>query len=375
MQGGVDFVVNRGNLRDCKFLPHITSELAVGQVLLRIDKLGFTANNVTYAVFGDAMRYWAFFPVEQRHGDGWGRIPAWGYGTVIESHHEALPVGERAYGYLPMSTYVVLRPERVSDQAFVDASLHRAQLPAAYQDYRRIPAATDAAARQEDVDALLKPLFMTSFLIDDFFSSNDQFGARRIVIASASSKTALGLAFLLKQRGKVEVIGLTSAANGGFCERVGYYDLVLRYEDLRELPASEPAAFVDMAGSGRVLHEVHHHFGDQLRYSCIVGATHWQERSTQHNLPGAQPVFFFAPDHQRRRAQDLAPQQRGQTFAEAWRAFGASVATWLEVEHSRGEEAVRNAYLEVLDGRAPPQRGHILSLAPHESSAAVSIGV
>ena len=36
--------------------------LAPGQVRLRVESFALTANNITYAAFGDAMNYWQFFP-------------------------------------------------------------------------------------------------------------------------------------------------------------------------------------------------------------------------------------------------------------------------------------------------------------------------
>lgn len=354
MAQSLDFLVNRANLRDHRIATGSIPEPQPGQVLLRVDRFALTANNITYAVFGDAMAYWQFFPAEP----GWGRIPVWGFAEVVASRHEALKQGERVYGYLPMSTHVLLQPERVTDTTFLDGAAHRRALPGAYQLYRRIAAGAD-----RDEQALLQPLFMTSFLIDDFLAEHDFFGARAVVIASASSKTALGLAFLLARRGGVEVVGLTSPRNRAFCERVGYYDRVLGYGELAALPADRPTAYVDMAGDGKLLHDVHHHFRDSLKHSCIVGATHWEQRGTQHALPGAKPQFFFAPDRVRKRQQDWGPGGIEQHFAKSWAPFLDSVQGWLKVSHGRGPEAVQAVYTEVLEGRPSPEQGHILSLA------------
>ena len=91
-----------------------------------------TANNVTYAVMGEAMSYWDFFPAE----DGWGRVPMWGFAEVERSEAEGVEPGTRLYGYLPP----VLAPRRDAGRArtrrgFVDGSPHRAALPSAYHRY------------------------------------------------------------------------------------------------------------------------------------------------------------------------------------------------------------------------------------------------
>src|SRR5690242_13818907 len=93
-----DFLVDRRDLRRTT-IEHGPDPrdvaLAPGRVLLAIDAFALTANNVTYAVFGDAMRYWQFFPAH----DEWGRIPVWGFADVVRSAHDDVPVGERVYGY------------------------------------------------------------------------------------------------------------------------------------------------------------------------------------------------------------------------------------------------------------------------------------
>jgi hypothetical protein len=35
-----------------------------GEAVLRVDRVGVMANNVTYAVLGESFRYWEFFPTE-----------------------------------------------------------------------------------------------------------------------------------------------------------------------------------------------------------------------------------------------------------------------------------------------------------------------
>src|SRR5690606_26278829 len=105
--------------------------LAEGEVLVAVDKFAFTSNNVTYAAFGDAMQYWDFFPAPE----GFGRVPVWGFGDVVVSNNPALKVGERIYGYLPMSSHVILKADHIKPAGFVDVSAHRAHLAAVYNQY------------------------------------------------------------------------------------------------------------------------------------------------------------------------------------------------------------------------------------------------
>jgi len=357
--GGLDFQVSRSDLRHCRLIAIDLPALQEGEVLLRVERFALTANNITYAVFGEAMQYWQFFPAPE----GWGRIPVWGFATVERSRHAEIAEGERVYGYLPMATHLVVQPARVGETTFMDGSAHRRALPAAYQLLRRVSRDSAHDPQHEDPQALLSPLFITSFLIEDFLVDNALFGARRIVIASASSKTALGLAFRLSQSCPqgCQVVGLTSPRNAAFCERVGYYDRVLDYAALETLSAGTPTVYVDMAGDGELLARVHGHFGEALRHSCIVGATHWEQRQTRHALPGPKPQFFFAPARIAKRSQDWGPGGVDRAFTEAWQAFLPSLTGWLQVQRSIGTEALEPVYREVLEGRSTPERGAIFS--------------
>ena len=349
-----DFEVQRLDLRRTR-LAQNQLECGQGEVLCRIERFALTANNITYGVFGNAMHYWDFFPAAQ----DWGRIPVWGYAEVAESRHSAIAVGERLYGYWPMSSHVVLQPERVTDMQFLDGAAHRRPLPTPYQVYMRLARDPLHDPAHEDHRALLHPLFFTSWLIEDFLADNQLFGAQQVVLASASSKTALGVAFLLKQHG-TRAIGLTSPRNVAFCEKVGYYDRVTGYDALHTLPADVPTVFVDMAGDGKLLKFVHHHYKDALKYSCIVGATHWESRQTQHDLPGARPQFFFAPTQAQQRQKDWGQAEFFRRFGAAWRAFLPSVQGWLQLRPSHGAAAIGPAWQDVLEGRSSPEIGLIL---------------
>lgn len=353
----MDFQVARKDLRQCRVAEASLPEPEDGEVLLRIERFALTANNITYAVFGEAMQYWHFFPAPE----SWGRIPVWGYASVQRSRHDGIAEGERVYGYLPMATHLVVQPDRIADASFVDASPHRRALPPTYQVYRRVSRDARHDAAHEDAYALLWPLYATSFLIEDFLAERELFGARQVLVASASSKTALGVGFRLTRSRpqSCEVIGLTSTRNAAFCESTGYYDRVVTYDALEGLTASTPSVYVDMAGDGALLARVHEHFRDALRHSCIVGATHWEQRATQHALPGAKPQFFFAPDRIKKRAQDWGAAGLEQRLGSAWRELLPTLS-WLRVQRHPAA-AMETVYREVLEGRASPQAGHMLT--------------
>src|SRR6478752_7666262 len=101
-----EFLVKRNELRECRIAESDSPEPGTGQALLRVDTFGMTSNNVTYAVFGEAMSYWDFFPAP----DGWGTLPTWGFAEAESSDAEGVEAGTRLYGYLPSSSYLVVTP-------------------------------------------------------------------------------------------------------------------------------------------------------------------------------------------------------------------------------------------------------------------------
>ena len=355
----MDFLIARDDLHSCRFLDGAPAELEPGQARLRVDRFGLTSNNITYAMFGEAMSYWGFFPAEP----GWGRMPVWGFAEVSASRNEKLQEGTRVYGYLPPSTELVVSPERIDPRGFVDASPHRAALPAAYNGYARVEADPVYEADSEDQQMLLRPLFFTSYLIDDFLDDAAMFGAGTAVLSSASSKTSSALAFLLSRREGVEVVGLTSPRSVDFTAGLEVYDRVVPYSEISSL-ADEPAVFVDMAGDAQVRSAVHTHYGEALLHSAVVGATHHDRMGdVPDSLPGPRPTFFFAPDRVAKRTTEWGRDGFESRIAEAWRPYVEWTQGWLEVIHGEGQEALEQAYLDLLDGRINPAAAHVLTLS------------
>ncbi len=354
-----DFLVKRDDLRECRIADSAAAELGPDQALLRVDSFGMTANNVTYAVMGEAMSYWDFFPAE----DGWGRVPTWGFAEVERSEVEGVDAGTRVYGYLPPSSHLVVTPVGVDGQGFVDGSPHRAALPSAYHRYQATDSDPFYRAETEDIQILLRPLFFTSFLIDDQLADEGLTERGPILVSSASSKTAIAAAFLLAQRQGVELIGLTSPRSAEFVEGLGVYDRTFTYDAIDSLQHG-PVTYVDIAGDGGVRREVHSHFGDELAYSMAVGVTHWEQFGAgEGELPGPAPTFFFAPDRVVKRSTDWGLTTLEQRVADAWHPFCDWIGEQLEVVRDRGFEGVRSAYLDVLEGRVDPRTAHVISLS------------
>ncbi|QCI66580.1 DUF2855 family protein [Phreatobacter stygius] len=341
-----------------------STRIAAGQIVVAITKFAFTANNVSYARLGDQIAYWRFFPAE----DNWGCIPVWGLGDVVGSRHPEVHEGERIYGYFPMATHLPMQPDGLRGTRFVDATAHRNVLPPTYNEYVLVNRDGSYERTHEDAHLVLRPLFSLSFFCSEFLKDARFFGARQIIISSASSKTALGLAFLLARipTREFEIIGLTSGANADFVRRRGVYDRVVGYDAISSL-SDAPAVFIDIAGDSKVQAAVHGRMGNALQHSARVGLTHWDAfagafGSAGAELPGPAPTLFFTPDHIIARRKEWGADLLRARLAEAWHGFLGYVGPWLVVEHSTGRDGLERIYRDVLDGRTAPEKAHVLSI-------------
>ena len=332
--------------------------LADGQILLAVEKYALTANNITYAVVGDGFGYWNFFPT----GDAeWGIVPVWGFASVVATKNADIAVGERVYGYLPMASHLLVTPTNVQDGGFVDGAAHRQGLAIIYNQYNRLGKGEGSLEAER---AIFQPLFTTSFLIEDFMRSNDWFGAEALVMTSASSKTSLGLAMVTKSLSpSIKRIGLTSAGNKAFVEQSGLYDQVLTYDNLSAADASSPTVSVDFAGNGRLLADIHAHWGDALKFSSLVGATHVSERGGADGLQGPKPQLFFAPTAAESLIKEIGAPAFRARVDEQFAAFVTGASAYLKVEDLEGREALQSAYLAMLANEVAPSRGLMCHLA------------
>ena len=305
LQEAWELAVDPADIRRTKVRPRnlpAASDLEAGRVLVRVDQLGFSANNVLYAFLGHQNHYWDIYPTE----GPWGLVPAWGYADVIASRSPDLAVGARIFGVLPLASHAELGVEALFSNRFRDPTPHRQAAAEAYHGYTVRPPGPIVDDRLTAIDMLMRPLLMVSWLASLHFAEQAYFGARNLIISSASSKTAIGLAFLAKASGAGEnIIGLTSPPNRAYVASLGYYDEVVLYEDLAKLDPAQKGVFFDVAGDARIREGVHRRLGDNLVHSATVGLAHWDaDHQAAPDLPGPPPTLFFAPPYMERYARE-----------------------------------------------------------------------
>ena len=355
--------VRKEKLNEAALVEAPSGELADGSIRLKVESFSVTANNITYAVVGDGFGYWNFFPPKTDE-KGLGIVPMWGHAVVTESKNDAFAVGERVYGYLPMGTELDVVPGNVTAASFMDMTDYRQPMSPVYNGYQRLAADPEHDPARENERMIYGPLFKTGFIIDYFMRSEGWFGAEQVIMTSASSKTAMGMASVAKQNSpNVKRIGLTSAGNVEFVESTGLYDEVLTYDTIGTLPI-QPSVTVDFAGNADVLAKLHHHFENTLKYSCLVGATHIEARSSMGGgageLPGPKPTLFFAPDHFVSFFKEHGPAEGGMMVAKTWHAFLDAVEGAVEIETHKGLEAARTTYLDMIAGKIDPAKGIVI---------------
>ena len=256
------------------------------------------------------MSYWRLLPhrrgghrlhpgVGLRHGDRVALRRVWRW-------------AKRFYGYYPIADEVV-----AASGGHRRAALHRrraalrSELHGVYNQYLRCSSDPLYRPDDEDVLALYRPLFTTSFLIDDFSPTTASSAPARCWCPAPRARPRYGLGFCplagARAAGGVPGIGLTSPANLGFTAELGCYDDVIAYADVTRLSPDVAAVYVDMSGDAALRATIHGHWQDRLAYSCSVGGTHWEGLGSGKDLAGPRLMLFFAPAQAEEARRRLGP--------------------------------------------------------------------
>jgi hypothetical protein len=338
-------------------------DLADGVIRVKIERFAFTSNNVTYAVAGDQLGYWQFFPPSGEDSDGWGMMPVWGFAEVTESKSADIPVGDRLFGYFPPATYLDMLPTHVAGHRLVDGAEHRSKLPPGYNTYYRVYAEPGYDRSGDNERMLLWPLHITSFCLWDVLQDGRWFGAEQVIILSASSKTSIGLAYALDDDEAAPlVVAITSQRNLDFVKKLGLYDSSVTYDSLDQIDATLPTVIIDMSGNGEVLGRLHTLLGDKMKRCINVGLTHWDESSPGEGLIRERSDFFFAPAHIQKRMQDWGPNGFAEKTAGFMQETALKSRAWLKLKKIDGLQGLGEIYSDVCAGRLAADQGLIVEL-------------
>jgi len=362
------FQTFKSDLAKSRITTQAKANIHNNEILVRIEKYAFTANNITYGVAGDTIGYWKFFPAADDERNTWGCIPMWGFGEVIESNCNDITNGERLFGYFPAADYLTLSPIKVSNHIFTDGKEHRRELPAVYNNYVRLAGEQDYDASMDAIRALLFPLHITAFCLCDSLADESYLEASQVIVVSASSKTAIGLAQgLAESQDAPKIVGLTSRKNLEFVKNLGCYDEVVTYDELQKVDCSQGSVMVDMAGSREILGTLHRELGDNMLKCLTVGMTHWDNTTTAEDALGQAMLrerteFFFAPAHIQKRIGEWGHD----AYAKKSNAFMAKRAIqskdWMQIIEINGLDQFIPIYEAMVGGNINPNEGIIVNL-------------
>ena len=337
-----------------------------GEVIVKIDRFAFTANNITYAAMGDQLQYWQFFPPHGDNAEKWGIIPVWGFADVIESNSDELPIGERLFGYFLPAHELVIKPNNITASSISDGSAHRAKLPPSYNSYQRVNNEPGYNRAHDNQRALLAVLHMTSFCLYNLLKNNDWFGSEQVVIVSASSKTSIGLAYgltdaLLNKDGNApSVVGVTSQHHLDFVNSIDAYDSVLSYDNLEQIDANKPTVIVDMSANAEVLSRLHQHLGDNMRFTSNVGLTHWDEPRDVKGIIQERSEQFFVPTYMQELIKEWGFDEFNKRSLNYIMMCSEKTSNWLTIKEIDGVKGLAEVYKDVCDGKISADEGLVV---------------
>ena len=338
----------------------ITDELTAphaGEVLLAVERFGLSSNNISYALLGDMLGHWKPFPA----AEGWGRVPAWGVARVLAADPSVAREGARFAGYMPMATHVLMQAES-TDAGLRDTSLERAGMLPLYRELRAVD--DDPIWREEaiDLELAMMPVEPLAALLDEDLR---RLAVTHVVISSASSKTAMGLGHLLRER-SVRVTGLSSPRGASAVAGAESSDTVLTYDDIDSLGRTGIIAYVDIAGDPEVTRSVHEHLGSSLTHSIGVGGSHLvaidDPFRPDPTRPGPPVERYSVGQRQVELSEELGQEVLDGLRRRARRTLVGWGATRFGVEIVAGLEATRELWQQVAQGERDPRT--VVSVIP-----------
>ncbi|KAJ3086892.1 hypothetical protein HK100_008538 [Physocladia obscura] len=377
--------INRKDPRIVQVCPlHLTAHpLAVNTIRVRIDKFGVSANNITYVALGDSFQYSKFFPTKDTQITH--QMPVWGLATVVESKHPRVPVSVRFFGYLPAASHCDLNVERVDSTSF---KVSRPQLPAdraVYNHYEFCTTDPLYNPATENAMILFRPVWFTSFYLNDYVQYHKCFGASTILVSSASSKTSFCFAQLARVSDpSVRVVALTSPRNAAWVSSLGVYTDTILYDDIPTSSLLSPhsteennrVVYVDVAGDFALLNRVVSALGgSQNLAKCIeVGASHYDPANTpiisehgdnNHSSsdgPKINRELFFMPSWILKRKSEVGMTVLTKDVEKGWAMMLRDSSKWIQFREFNGNDAAKAVYLDMLEARALPDIGYIVRM-------------
>ena len=360
--------VSKSDYRNGRVVSSLQSfNLKPGGIVAQVEHFALTSNNVTYALVGKSFRYFDFYDtMEKTDGNNFGIFPVWGVATVIKSTLKNVRVGRKIYGFMPAGTHAVMQIDEktISNNGFSALRSHLPKDRAVYNKY--LFCDTDPLHSERHLAAMLiyRPLYFTSFFLDDYISYNNFFGASNVVVISASSKTGFTTGFLLgNNKSEATVLGLTSSKNVGYVKSLNIFKEVAAYDDITNFSQSKGKfVLIDIAGNKRILQQLSDFLGDRIAKTILVGRSHPEGAASVALPKNLNSEFFFAPGWIQKRTSQLGSQLH-QRMASSWQMCLQNASSWTSFNNVQGGmQGVLQSYQQLASGKSNPREGIIISL-------------
>ena len=298
----------------------------------------------------------------------WGRMPVWGFAEVAAVALRRRG-GRGAAVWLSADQLASHRFARAGERARVR---RRRTAPArAACRLQRVPALrADPLYRadREAEQALLRPLFVTSFLIDD--SSLTTIASARAAcccrahrarpLTARRSVCSSDVVHRMRSGHRAHVAGQRRNSRKA-SDATTMSSLMTRWR--RCLSTSRRCTSISLAAPRCAAR------------STITSPTGWPIRapsaarigtsSAARRIAGPATGIVLRAGAVKKRSGDWGRDGLQQRIAAAWHAFMARITDahrpWLTVVRGSGPEAITATYLELLDGKTNPRNGHMLS--------------
>ena len=350
------FIVNSKNRNQYGLKNTGLKILSDNEITAKVEKFGFTSNNVTYAALAETIPYLKFFPDASSEENG--ILPVWGIAEVTESKHSDIRPGQRFYGFLPAAEYVQIRPASANSSGF---TAERPQIRPEYGFYNICSFLEKDVFYDEAIEdemTVFRPLFMTGILVADWLEFNEYRSADTVVISSASSKTSYGIAKAVKSNEKkCRLIGLASERNAAFCRTLDVYDEVVSYDHPEGISSSYSVLYVDVAGNELLRSSLSASLGERLKLVLSVGMSHGSTDGFQAGTLGDRFEVFFAPGWMMKRRRKL-PEKIG----SVWKAQISSVGKYFQTVRKNGIDNFEKDYADFLSGKINPSESILFQL-------------
>lgn len=322
-----------------------TRDLDQGEIEVRIDLYALTANTATYSRLSDCpIPYRTYFTSPEA-----AEVPpTWGIGTVTRSEHPDVAVGQRIFGYVPMATHHTMKVEDKNDR-LVDVDAAHADMHEWYRTYRKLGSRHPDEARWLNIWPVFPASFNLARTVVDHPANLDC-----ALITSASSKTALGVASMLRTWSEIRTVGLTSSANLKHAQSTGVFDEVFTYEDQAGVEPGSRTALLDLTGNADLLTEVTRSHADNLSCTYLLGYTHPNARVHLPPLSGPEPAVFFTPAREDELIKRRGREAHMREYLEAEARFVELSKTWFVSPTTRGREAAVEQYEDLMTNRPVP---------------------